>query len=121
VGFGQKSEAEMNQEQLLDNVAELLKTEAERGPGTLLLVHENDFKIYHLSETLETGTVVLGVFSVDFVKGGLSPSTWLGLAKKVWACKSAPTASIKFPGQTSAGGGKHGHKPKPTDESPEAS
>jgi hypothetical protein len=108
----------MNQEQLLDHVAELLKTEAEKGPGMLLLIHKDEFKVYHLTETIDPDAVVLGVFGVEVVKRGLAPSTWLGLAKKVWACKSQPSGAIKFPGQPGIPTGKPGRKPKPQDEPP---
>jgi len=110
--------AQVNQEQLLDHVAELLKSEAEKGPGLILLIHDGEFRVYHLTEQISPEAVVLGLYGVDTIKRGLAPSAWLSLAKKVWACKSAPTSSIKFPGQPGGERGKPGRKPKPQDEPP---
>jgi len=108
----------MNQEQLLDHVAELLRTEAEKGPGTLLLVFTDDFHVLRLDIAVGDIGTLLGFFDAGKVGSGLAPSSWLELSKKVWSCKSAPTSSIKFPGQPTAGGGKPGRRPKPPDEPP---
>jgi hypothetical protein len=108
----------MNQEQLLDHVADLLKTEAEKGPGTLLLVFTDDFHVLRLDIAVGDIGTLLGFFDANKVIANLPPSVWLELSKKVWACKSSTTGSIKFPPQPPAGSGKPGRKPKPQDEDP---
>ena len=108
----------MNQEQLLDHVAELLKTEAEKGPGTLLLVFTDDFHVLRLDIAAGDIGTLLSFFDANKVNANLPPSVWLELSKKVWACKSTPSGSIKFPGPPGIPAGKPGRKPKPTDEDP---
>jgi hypothetical protein len=109
----------LNQEQLLDHVAELLHKAAEEHPNGLILLFDEDFKVYKIPMSIYPHEKILGVFDAAQVKTGLPPSVWLDLAKKVWACKSSTPGSIKFPGQPSAGGGKPGRKKQPKDEDPQ--
>lgn len=108
----------MNQEQLLDHVATMLKEQALKSPGAILLVFDEGFKVYSTGFSLAENEKVVAVFDGEKVKTGLLPSAWLDLAKKVWACKSTPSGSIKFPPQPPAAVGKPGRRPKPQDEDP---
>lgn len=74
----------MNQEQILDGVAEQLKKEAETHTGTLLVCFTDDIKMHRIHiKTEEIGTV-LGIYDANKVKAGLPPSAWLELGKKIW-------------------------------------
>jgi hypothetical protein len=108
----------MNQEQLLDHVAELLKEQALKGPGMILLVFSDEFKVYSTGFSLPENEKIVAIFDAAKVTTGLVPSAWLEIAKKVWACKSTSSSSIKFPQQPGGERGKPGRKPKPTDEPP---
>lgn len=111
----------MNQEQLLDHVAGLIKQEAQKGKGTIMLLFKEDFFVLRLFEELDPDAVVIHIFnSISFLEG-LAPSVWLKIAKLVWACKCPAPNTIKFPVPPSAGAGKPRRKPKLNDEPPKVS
>jgi hypothetical protein len=110
----------MNQEQLLDHVADLLKTEASNKPGVLLLVFDSDWKVLYVEAHLSPEAKVIDAFDTTRINSGLPPSAWLELSKKVWACKSSSPSSIKFPGLSSSVRGKPGRRSTPEIEPPKS-
>ena len=81
----------MTQEQLLDQVCELVTTEAKKGPGTLLLVHDTDWHVIRLPVPLDAAAKLIDIFDAAKITGGLPPSFWLSLARKLWAIESSKT------------------------------
>jgi hypothetical protein len=112
--------AQMNQEQLLDHVAELVRNEAKNGPGAILLLYKDNFSILRLPYPIDPDAIVVHVFNSKAVIDELAPSAWLKLSKEIWTCfSSKPHANgtLKFP--TSVGGKAARRKP-PEPESPKS-
>lgn len=108
----------MNQEQLLDHVAELLRSAAQERPGAVLLYFDDDFKTVSIDATFGDPAKFLACYNTGVILNGLPPSEWLKLSKQVWACKSTSTPTIKIPPLGSDARGKPGRKPKLQDEDP---
>jgi hypothetical protein len=106
----------MNQEQLLDHVAELITGAAKEGPGAIMLLFKDDFTILRLKEELDPDAIVVHIFNSKSVIDGLSPSTWMKIAKEIWACKSSSSSTIKFPAPAGVPGRKPGRKPQTPDD-----
>ena len=107
----------MTQEQLLDQICELVTTEAKKGPGTLLLVHDTDWHIIRLPVPLDAAAKLIDIFDAAKITGGLPglPSFWLSLARKlIESSKTDKTHTIKLPNLK---GTKHGKSPGNPDDS----
>lgn len=106
----------MNQEQLINHVAELLRTAAETKPGAVLLYFDEEFKTIGLDTTLSNTAVFINAYNTGAILNGLPPSEWLKLSRQVWACKSTNPDHMKFPGLAGSERGRPGRRPKPPDE-----
>jgi len=86
----------MNQDQLIDHISDLLKSGSEKGPGILLLCFKEDFSVLHVKEKINPDTQILTIIDSETFRAGLTPSLWINLARKVWACKCTKTNTIPF-------------------------
>jgi hypothetical protein len=90
----------MTQDQLLDQVCELITAEAKKGPGTLLLLYDTDFKVMRIPKFDVPGTKLIETFDCERIQQGLPPSNWLGLSRQLWtiySSKTDKTHTIKLP------------------------
>jgi hypothetical protein len=110
----------MNQEQLLDQVAELINNYSDAGIGLVLLLYKDDFSVIFLPAEIDSEQNIVEVFRSSDIRTGLPPSRWFSLSKKLWALKSKPVDSIKFPGHPSSVRGKPGRRSTPEIEPPKS-
>lgn len=90
----------MTQEQLLDKVCELVTNEAKKGPGTILLLHDEDFTVMRIPKFTPATTKLIETFDCETITQGLPPSKWLSLSRQLWAAfcsKTNKSGTIKLP------------------------
>lgn len=79
----------MNPESLLHEAAEMLQTEAKKGPGTMFLLPRlGGFIVTRTPNPADEKAIVARYDCTKFCKG-LSPQNWSSLMKKIWAAHQA--------------------------------
>jgi hypothetical protein len=86
----------MTQEQLLDKIAEMLRAEIAKGPGTLAIIFDDDFHVRRIEPAFKPDTEVVRILEVPSTSFDLLPSDYLTLAKPLWRIFCQRTAEQKI-------------------------
>lgn len=79
----------MNPETLLHTIAEQLRAEAVKGPGTMFLMHiKGSFYVTRTPDPAQIKSIVAKYDCLDFTVG-LSVMQWSSLMRKIWSVHPA--------------------------------
>lgn len=95
-----QKEVTLMRPEILDQIKSLLDKEAEKGPGTLFLIFDTEYRIIRINLTLSASSSIIAAYDASTVAKGLSPSDWIALSKKIWRFSTSKGRTVKLPTRT---------------------